>query len=211
MYFGQSTADGIQFQFRSIKKDAETLRKIVKDGGSVAESFDMCGTPGSTPAPTPGSRRRVATGTNTKKGRKPVGRKLDTDDEANDDSSDQETPSKKTKMEHKQVVLSDVPRMQTLPIARPVARTTQSQVNASFTDRAANAVTSNAAPSMMATPSIFGAVPSRPTYHDVQPGSFELKVEPVHDAGPRNIYTATTTNNNLAYHPDEGDDFSGEI
>ncbi|KAF4120234.1 hypothetical protein GMORB2_3361 [Geosmithia morbida] len=35
-YFGQSTADGIQFQFRSIKKDADLLRQTAESGGEVA-------------------------------------------------------------------------------------------------------------------------------------------------------------------------------
>ncbi|KJK84932.1 hypothetical protein H633G_11244, partial [Metarhizium anisopliae BRIP 53284] len=32
-YFGQSTADGIQFQFRGIKKDADQLRQTHSSGG----------------------------------------------------------------------------------------------------------------------------------------------------------------------------------
>lgn len=38
-YFGQSTADGIGFQFRSIKKDAEKLRKVETEGGDVASAL----------------------------------------------------------------------------------------------------------------------------------------------------------------------------
>ncbi|RTE70597.1 hypothetical protein BHE90_015000 [Fusarium euwallaceae] len=64
-YFGQSTADGIQFQFRTIKKDAEALRQTANDGGDVANCLNLGvgsnlapGTP-SKPTPTrsqPGSR-----------------------------------------------------------------------------------------------------------------------------------------------------------
>ncbi|KID77501.1 hypothetical protein MBR_03820, partial [Metarhizium brunneum ARSEF 3297] len=35
-YFGQSTADGIQFQFRGIKKDADQLRQTHSSGGDAA-------------------------------------------------------------------------------------------------------------------------------------------------------------------------------
>ncbi|KAK0392422.1 hypothetical protein NLU13_1917 [Sarocladium strictum] len=38
-YFGQSTADGIQFQFRTIKKDAEKLRQVQSQGGDVASAL----------------------------------------------------------------------------------------------------------------------------------------------------------------------------
>ncbi|EFY97304.2 hypothetical protein X797_006186 [Metarhizium robertsii] len=62
-YFGQSTADGIQFQFRGIKKDADQLRQTHSSGGDVANCLSLpSGT--STPtrataaARTPGSRKR---------------------------------------------------------------------------------------------------------------------------------------------------------
>ncbi|KHN94606.1 uncharacterized protein MAM_07512 [Metarhizium album ARSEF 1941] len=63
-YFGQSTADGIQFQFRGIKKDADQLRQTHSSGGDVASCLSLqSGT--STPtklatasARTPGSRKR---------------------------------------------------------------------------------------------------------------------------------------------------------
>lgn len=35
-YFGQSTPDGVQFQFRTIKKDADHLRRVEAAGGDVA-------------------------------------------------------------------------------------------------------------------------------------------------------------------------------
>jgi hypothetical protein len=38
-YFGQSTADGISFQFRGIKKDAEKLRRVEREGGDVASAL----------------------------------------------------------------------------------------------------------------------------------------------------------------------------
>ncbi|KAK7427923.1 hypothetical protein QQZ08_005536 [Neonectria magnoliae] len=40
-YFGQSTADGIQFQFRTIKKDAEQLRQVESEGGNVASCLNI--------------------------------------------------------------------------------------------------------------------------------------------------------------------------
>ncbi|KAJ2958594.1 hypothetical protein NQ176_g11174 [Zarea fungicola] len=40
-YFGQSTADGIQFQFRSIKKDAQRMRSTVDSGGDPSTCLDL--------------------------------------------------------------------------------------------------------------------------------------------------------------------------
>lgn len=40
-YFGQSTADGIQFQFRTYKKDAEKLRTVHSSGGDVANCLPL--------------------------------------------------------------------------------------------------------------------------------------------------------------------------
>ncbi|OAA66138.1 hypothetical protein ISF_03976 [Cordyceps fumosorosea ARSEF 2679] len=40
-YFGQSTADGIQFQFRSIKKDADKMRAVADSGGDPSACLDL--------------------------------------------------------------------------------------------------------------------------------------------------------------------------
>ncbi|KOS19767.1 hypothetical protein ESCO_000575 [Escovopsis weberi] len=73
-YFGQSTADGIHFQFRGIKKDASHLRQVESQGGDVASCLNLgsasgpsTGSPFSTPSkPTPsrsvGSRTGGGTG-----------------------------------------------------------------------------------------------------------------------------------------------------
>ncbi|KAG5931135.1 hypothetical protein E4U53_001936 [Claviceps sorghi] len=52
-YFGQSTADGIQFQFRAYKKDAETLRAVHSAGGDVANCLSLSTLPATPSKPTP--------------------------------------------------------------------------------------------------------------------------------------------------------------
>ncbi|RDA86564.1 hypothetical protein CP532_6010 [Ophiocordyceps camponoti-leonardi (nom. inval.)] len=59
-YFGQSTGDGIQFQFRGIKRDAELLRQTEAEGGDVASALVTSASPGSnmtTPSRATPSRR----------------------------------------------------------------------------------------------------------------------------------------------------------
>ncbi|EEY14015.1 predicted protein [Verticillium alfalfae VaMs.102] len=55
--FGSSTADGIQFQFRAIKQDANTLKATVNSGGNPASVLSLG--PGST-ASTPRGPRATA-------------------------------------------------------------------------------------------------------------------------------------------------------
>lgn len=106
-YFGQSTADGIQFQFRGIKKDADLLRQTERNGGDVANCLDISGGTSamSTPCkPTP-TRPRAPRSTGKGSKRKPPTtfiKRSDTDDEDEkeecDDWSDKDdSPSKRTK------------------------------------------------------------------------------------------------------------------
>ncbi|RSL53062.1 hypothetical protein CEP54_010592 [Fusarium duplospermum] len=110
-YFGQSTADGIQFQFRTIKKDAEALRQTANDGGDVANCLNLGvgsnlapGTP-SKPTPTrsqPGSRsgkgakRKVAVAPVSSPIKRSLSDDENDDDEINFDEMDV-TPSKRAK------------------------------------------------------------------------------------------------------------------
>ncbi|KAL3957806.1 hypothetical protein ACCO45_008384 [Purpureocillium lilacinum] len=107
-YFGQSTADGMQFQFRGIKKDAETLRQTVAANGDAASCLNLSTMPSSSAATTPSrsafttptSSRRSGTGTARK-------RRIDLKQESSDDegtaaedsnySERDQTPSKRTK------------------------------------------------------------------------------------------------------------------
>lgn len=66
-YFGASTGDGIQFQFRGIQKDAKAMRAAVENGENPQDVLIAGGdgsgqTPRATPtkkaAATPGSRKR---------------------------------------------------------------------------------------------------------------------------------------------------------
>ena len=127
-YFGQSTPDGVQFQFRTIKKDADHIRKVHAAGGDVANCVPTLGGSGggggstsfSSPAvKTPASARSVgSTGrraktTGGKKRAAPTSfiKRSDSDieeeddDDLNEDSQDwsgkdmDETPSKRVKKE----------------------------------------------------------------------------------------------------------------
>jgi hypothetical protein len=97
-YFGESSADGIQFQFRSVKKDAEKLRSTFASGGNTATALSLGlgtatpsrskGTP-SKPRKTP-SAVKAATSILKKEG--------DSEGDLADedvDYSDPETPSKR--------------------------------------------------------------------------------------------------------------------
>ncbi|KAM0255233.1 hypothetical protein ACHAQJ_005997 [Trichoderma viride] len=111
-YFGQSTADGIQFQFRGIKKDADLLRKVESDGGDVANCLNLgSGTASLTSTPSKpiaargtGSRTGTGTGTGRKRTRKLDIIKRSSSDEEDDDmpeidnwSEHEDTPTKKPK------------------------------------------------------------------------------------------------------------------
>ncbi|KAM3526500.1 hypothetical protein NHJ13051_003439 [Beauveria bassiana] len=58
-YFGQSTGDGIQFQFRTIKKDADKMRATADGGGDPSTCLDLGTSSGSsfTPTSTPKTSR----------------------------------------------------------------------------------------------------------------------------------------------------------
>lgn len=109
-YFGQSTADGIQFQFRGIKKDADLLRKVENDGGDVANCLNLgsgSGSVTSTPSKPTAARAtgsRTGTGTGRKRTRKIDIIKRSSSDEEEDDivdidnwSEHEDTPTKKPK------------------------------------------------------------------------------------------------------------------
>ncbi|CEJ81228.1 hypothetical protein VHEMI01370 [[Torrubiella] hemipterigena] len=122
MYFGQSTTDGIQFQFRAIKKDAELLKRVVESGGNPATALDLTSTtPAATPSRGPGGRSTTKTPT-SKRVRKTPGKVKpeptsdaeDEDDYDYDSSSDREqSPSKrvKAKTETAPIRMTDLPRM----------------------------------------------------------------------------------------------------
>ncbi|KAM0235783.1 hypothetical protein ACHAPO_005568 [Fusarium lateritium] len=104
-YFGQSTTDGIQFQFRTIKKDAEALRQTANNGGDVASCLNLgTGAGPNTPSkPTPARGQAGRSGKGSKrKSPLPVHpiKRSASDDEEEDDMNFDEldyTPSKRTK------------------------------------------------------------------------------------------------------------------
>ncbi|KAH0493830.1 hypothetical protein TgHK011_000478 [Trichoderma gracile] len=115
-YFGESTPDGIGFQFRGIKKDAETLRKVESEGGDVANCLNLGSARGSgsvmsTPSKPTAFRStgsRSGTGTGRKRARKMDVIKRSESDEEDDDDDDEgleghnwseheDTPTKKPK------------------------------------------------------------------------------------------------------------------
>ncbi|KAF5699940.1 hypothetical protein FGLOB1_11071 [Fusarium globosum] len=106
-YFGQSTADGIQFQFRTIKKDAEALRYAANNGDDVANCLNLgtaSGLPNTPSKPTPSRQpgSRSGKGSKRKTSYTPLnpikrsGSEDEDDDELNFDDMDH-TPSKKVK------------------------------------------------------------------------------------------------------------------
>jgi hypothetical protein len=107
-YFGQSTPDGIQFQFRGIKKDADLLRQTHADGGNVANCLDIPGgsslpaTPSKQTMPRRGGSRSGGTGRGKRKPPVTFIKRSSSDDEeepeeCEDWSDKDETPSKRAK------------------------------------------------------------------------------------------------------------------
>ncbi|RKK76903.1 hypothetical protein BFJ69_g6635 [Fusarium oxysporum] len=106
-YFGQSTADGIQFQFRTIKKDAEALRYAANNGDDVANCLNLgtaSGLPNTPSKPTPSRQpgSRSAKGSKRKTSYTPLNpiKRSGSEDEDNDELNFDEmdhTPSKKVK------------------------------------------------------------------------------------------------------------------
>ncbi|KAL1874755.1 hypothetical protein VTK73DRAFT_232 [Phialemonium thermophilum] len=103
-FFGESTPDGIQFQFRAIKKDAETLRAAVSNNEDPVKAFGKKSA-GSAPA-TPRKRGRKAAdatpSTNARASNKrsvpqPDHKEAGADDLANLPLAETGTASKKTK------------------------------------------------------------------------------------------------------------------
>ncbi len=111
-YFGQSTADGIQFQFRTIKKDADKLRATADGGGDPSTCLDLNAATSSsfTPTTTPRTPRSRNFGTpttgggtvSTKRGRvAPTTVKIESDEDDDDSESThnwsemEATPSKR--------------------------------------------------------------------------------------------------------------------
>ncbi|MBE3041054.1 hypothetical protein IMZ48_00390 [Candidatus Bathyarchaeota archaeon] len=90
-YFGESTTDGIQFQFRSIKKDAQSLRGAVDNGEDPTAALSFtAGTPSSKRSPaksTPGTGRSTATvkSTGGRKRKAPVKLEASEDDAASEE------------------------------------------------------------------------------------------------------------------------------
>ncbi|TWU77599.1 hypothetical protein ED733_007856 [Metarhizium rileyi] len=93
-YFGQSTADGIQFQFRTIKKDADQLRQTHSSGGDVANCLSLSSQPSCATTP---SRAVVRTPASSRKRSRPADPKpSSTEASENEDYSDKdESPSKR--------------------------------------------------------------------------------------------------------------------
>ncbi|KAK2603705.1 hypothetical protein QQS21_004081 [Conoideocrella luteorostrata] len=144
-YFGQSTTDGIQFQFRTIKKDAEKLRSVESSGGDVANCLPF--TPSkstSTPVSrTPASRATATPSSTARKRTRPALKRSssDNDDDDGDGSAhdlvedwsekdDNTTPSKRPSKHAK--TGSALPGQRTgTPSRRAAARANVTIANAS--------------------------------------------------------------------------------
>ncbi|KAK6219883.1 hypothetical protein QIS74_05385 [Colletotrichum tabaci] len=106
-FFGESTTDGIQFQFRGIKKDAESLKQTANSGGNPATALNLpasaTSSAFSTPRKprTPSTKTRVSGGgrsTTAKKTKQvrpvAVSEEDDEEDEEIDYNEVEDTPSK---------------------------------------------------------------------------------------------------------------------
>ncbi|KAK2004573.1 hypothetical protein LX36DRAFT_397170 [Colletotrichum falcatum] len=114
-FFGESTTDGIQFQFRGIKKDAESLKQTANSGGNPATALNLPASASSsafsTPRKprTPSTKTRVSGGgrsTTAKKTKqvKPTPVSVSEEDEEEDEEVDynelEDTPSKSRIRDH---------------------------------------------------------------------------------------------------------------
>lgn len=106
-YFGASTAEGIGFQFRSIKKDGKAMKKAAETGGDPQQVpiFDGASTPRATPSKKTAPSTTTTTATpGSRKRKTPIKAEIVSDDEDNsmgsmsqDYSEMDETPTKKAK------------------------------------------------------------------------------------------------------------------
>lgn len=179
-YFGQSTGDGMQFQFRSIKKDAETLRMVEKNGGNVANSLSLgtgSGSAFSTPSkPTPVRGTGSRTGTARKRTFKAAIKRSASDEEEDDaddtikdysDMDDPETPSNRSK---RQKAAGAVSGQKTGTPTRRAATKANATIAESFAQAQSgesapesDSITFNNAATVQAAPqSIFGPVDQKP-------------------------------------------------
>lgn len=93
-YFGESTTDGIQFQFRGIKKDAQSLKAAADNGEDPTAALSFtAGTPSSKRSPTkstPGTGHSTATAKSTGGRKRKAAIKL----EASEDDASEEVDYK---------------------------------------------------------------------------------------------------------------------
>ncbi|KAF5002796.1 hypothetical protein FGRMN_103 [Fusarium graminum] len=180
-YFGQSTADGIQFQFRTIKKDAESLRQTANDGGDVASCLNLGSGSGPNGLSTP-SKPTPARGAGTRSGKgskrkvnalpmNPIKRSASEDedeDELNFDDMDN-TPSKRVKTTGR------------TPRGTTPARSAARKAAATITDASAHYQDSESpyedAPSPVPTPAFSGHAATLPPSTTVAPTSLFGDVE----------------------------------
>lgn len=160
--YGASTTDGIQWQFRGIKKDAEALKAAANNGGDPSSALNL-GTPkgrATSIKGTPASKRVAASGTRSTGSKRQKTQKVFDDDVANDDEDDDDdnidfdaldTPSK---LRIKQEETKPIP--QSLFGGKP---------SRAATSAAADAIKSQSVDltsdeEVKTPPSIFGAAPS---------------------------------------------------
>ncbi|KAL7925318.1 hypothetical protein ACQKWADRAFT_219196 [Trichoderma austrokoningii] len=196
-YFGQSTTDGIQFQFRNIKKDADILRKVEAEGGDVANCLNLgSGGPSITSTPSKPTAARSAgsrsgTGTGRKRARKMdlldiIKRSSsDEEDEAVDWSQHEMTPTKKPKMTG---ALSGqkngTPSRRAAALANVTIAEAAAQLDASDSQPEAEAPTTTHAAAFSLAPESMIVIP-QPEYSRV---SFGLDPGPATGRAPRPSY-----------------------
>ncbi|KEY65467.1 hypothetical protein S7711_08307 [Stachybotrys chartarum IBT 7711] len=191
-YFGESTADGIQFQFRGIKKDVQRLKDVEKAGGDVARCLNLgagtgTGTAVSTPthikAPRPSGSRSTG---GKRKNTSPIKRSQSDDEDMDDDDIDswsvrdeeEESPSKRAKNGALPGQKNGTPsRRAAVKAAATIAdATAELQAGEDSSDELMTPTSFRApkAPAVVKTqptaaPSLFGNVPERQAYTNPAP------------------------------------------
>ncbi|KAH6892160.1 hypothetical protein B0T10DRAFT_457878 [Thelonectria olida] len=183
-YFGQSTADGIQFQFRQIKRDAQELRDVERNGGNVAGCLNLGA--GSNLVPTTPSKSTAARSVG---GSRSTGKrsrvtpassfiKRSESDEEDEDEADfsgmDETPSKRTKTTGRAAQSRTPSRKAATKANATIAAAAQRESSASPEDMPTPTPTNEIAPPVFVKPeSVFGSVKFTHPSYGVTPSALD--------------------------------------
>ncbi|KAF7546460.1 hypothetical protein G7046_g9291 [Stylonectria norvegica] len=170
-YFGQSTPDGIQFQFRGIKQDASLLKQVESEGGDVANCLSvgagssMPNTPAkATPRKPAGSRSGTTTAKRSRAATFIKRASSDDEDEEIDVenwSEKDETPSKRAKTGPTRGSKASTPSRRAATKANATIVKLQQSSESPPEEALTPKTTFATSPVCVAPASIFGPVPTR--------------------------------------------------